>query len=79
MFASYLPFPFLFEFPTEVIKEIFLSYCGNSTIHIRSNRKLSDLEYVDGIVLLNEDPNKPQIFVNRLNDKLVIFGMQFTH
>lgn len=56
--------------------KITLSPCKNSSIDIRSDRELSDLEYAEDIVLLSKDASKMPIFLDRLNDSAGIFDMQ---
>lgn len=40
---------------------------------MRSDRKLSEFEYLDDIVLLNEDPRKLHVLLDRLNDSVGMF------
>lgn len=41
------------------------------------HRFLSDLEYADYVVLLTEDPNKMQVFLDLLNCSEGMFGIGF--
>lgn len=43
-------------FNFHLIIKITISSCGNSDIDVCSDRKPSDLEYVDSVLLLNGDP-----------------------
>lgn len=45
---------FLFNSVIEIAMEIALSTCGNSCIGICSDKKPSDLEYADDVVLLSK-------------------------
>lgn len=48
--------------------EMALSLLRNSAIDIFSGTRLSDLGYVDNLVLLSENPSKLQVFIDHLND-----------
>lgn len=69
--------PLLFNSVIEVATEIPLFSCENSGIHICSNRNLSDLEYTDDVVLCSIDPRKLQVFLNRPNGSVSMFGTRF--
>lgn len=53
--------------------KIIPSSCENIGIDMCSNRKPSDLDYVDNVVLLSEESSKVQVFLDRLNDSVGMF------
>lgn len=68
---------FLLNFVTEVATDIVLSSSGNSGIDVYSDKKLSDFECADDIVLLSEDSNKLEDFLDCVNDGVGMFGTSF--
>lgn len=46
----------MLNFSSEMIMEIFLSACGNSTVNIYPDRKLCELEYAGDVLLADEGP-----------------------
>lgn len=56
--------------------KVVLSSCENSRSDIYSDGRLPDLECVDHVVLLSEDPSKLQIFIGRRHGWATIFGMR---
>lgn len=56
--------------------KIIISPRRNDGIDICSDGNLADSEYADGVALLGEDPNELQVFLNRLNDGVGMFGMR---
>lgn len=50
-----------------------LSSCEYSDIDICSEKKLFDLEYVNDVVIGNEDPNKWCVFLGRLDSSVRMF------
>lgn len=78
MFVTVDPFHlFPSVFPLEMVTETAPSLCENSDIDICSDRNLLDLEYASGVVQLNKDPSKLQVFLNRPNDNTGMVGMRF--
>ncbi|VDP92533.1 unnamed protein product [Echinostoma caproni] len=57
--------------------ETALSSCEDSGIDLLPGGRLSDLDYADDIVLLSEDPDKLQTFLDNLNTNVAISGMRF--
>lgn len=53
-----------------MVVEISLSACETSDIDIFSDRKLFDVECADDVVLLSEDQNQLQAYVDRLQNSL---------
>lgn len=62
--------PFLLNVVIEIIMKI-------TPIDTRSDRKLSDLEYVEDVVLLTEDPSKLPVFCDCPNDSVGMCGIRF--
>lgn len=60
-----------FSFP--LVIEIALSPRENTGIDIFSDSNLSGLEHV----VMSEDPSELQVFPDRLNDNVGMFGMHF--
>lgn len=65
-----------FSFAFEIMK-INLFLCKNKVSDIFSERMRLDLEYPDGVVLLNEDPRKLQLFLDHPNDSVIVFERHF--
>lgn len=55
-----------------MIKEIALFVCENS------DSQKTDLEYVGDVVLLRLDSSQLQVFLDRLNNTVAMFGVNFT-
>lgn len=62
---------------TEVVTETAPSSCDNGAIDISSGRYLFDLEYAHDVVLPSGDLRKFQVYLDRLNDSIVVFGIRF--
>lgn len=58
--------------------QIAQSFYENFGTGMCSDRNLSDLEHVDDVVLLSEEPIDLQVFSDRLNDSVRRFEMRFT-
>ncbi|VDP77585.1 unnamed protein product [Echinostoma caproni] len=61
----------------DLIVEIAPCSCEDSGIDFLPGDWLSDLEYVDDIVLLSEDPGKLPAFLDSLNASVDMIGMRF--
>lgn len=46
-----------------MVMEVVLFSCWNSSFNIFSERKLSELEYTDDLLLLSEDPGELQVLL----------------
>lgn len=55
--------------------EVALSSCEINGMDVQSVNKLSNLEYVDGVVPLSEESSKMQVFFDCLDDSVNEFGM----
>lgn len=51
---------------------------GNIDIDICLDSNWYDVGYANDVVILNEDPIKLRVFVDRLKDSVGMFGMCFT-
>lgn len=58
--------------------KIALSSGENNGIGICSDRKMSDKEYTDDLVLLSEGPSKLRVFLYSLNDRIDMSEMSFS-
>lgn len=65
------------KFIIQKAMQITVFLCENSGADIFSESNLSDLEYAVGVVLLNEDLSKLQVFLDLQNGSIVMFGMHF--
>lgn len=54
-----------------------LPSCENSEIDICSDRKLSDPEYANGVMLLSKGPGELEVFRGYLNNRVGMFGIRF--
>lgn len=76
VFVEFVLFDFLFPTVTETITEIAISSYENKSNGIRWEKKLSNAEYLDDVMLLSDDPNRLRAILNSLDDKLGTFGMR---
>lgn len=67
----------LFSFIAELVMKIVPFSCKNNGNNIHPNRKMSDLEYADDVMVLGIDSSKFHVFLNRLGDGGSMFGIRF--
>lgn len=58
--------------------EVAVSSCEISSIVIRADRRLADIECADNFVVLDEDPGNSQVFVDLRIDSVGMFVICFT-
>lgn len=71
--------PFVFKFFFEMAMKTTLFSRENNDTDICSDKKPSDAEYGEDIVLLSEYSNNSQVYLCRLVDSVCIFGICFAH
>ncbi|KER20643.1 hypothetical protein T265_15265, partial [Opisthorchis viverrini] len=69
--------PFLFNFVIDEIMRRTLEGLQNPGVQIASEENLVDLEYADDIVLVFEEQEKAQVFLDELTKDILSFGMHF--
>ena len=69
--------PFLFNFVIDEIMRRTLEGLQNPGVQIASDENLVDLEYADDIVLIFEEEEKAQVFLDELTKVIPSFGMHF--
>lgn len=70
--GAFVTFPSPVIFNLDMLRRVALSLRENSGISICSDRKLCDLEYLNDVVPVSDDPSKLHIFPGRLNDSVVV-------
>lgn len=68
---------FLFNLVSETNTEIIESLCENSSVIVCPNNKLSNLDYVDEVVLLSKSSGKLQVFLDHTKNRVGMLGICF--
>lgn len=71
-----MPFAaFLDNLIVEMLAKINLTPCENDGTDLYSDKKLSDLEYLDEVLFLSEDLGRLLLFFDQLNYNEAVFAM----